>query len=348
MKTIVIDGEVLCEPKMDGIHRYMISILSRLDVLMEESDIEIHIIHRDSHVIQNIKFNNIKDVGLDCKKKKYRVKAIPDYIKSVNGIYCSMSNDIAFCKKSIFTIMDLIPLYKETKYPLKTSLRMRYYYHLMKKNGQRIVTISNESKKDIVNKLKINASKIEVISCGYEHINEICEDENIFIKYPGIKKGNYYYALGSQYPHKNYKWVTEVAKRNSDSMFVVAGKMTNIDTKLLPNNNNFIYVGYISDEESKALMKNAKAFIQPSFLEGFGLPPLEALAIGVPAIVSNASCLPEIFEDAVHYIDPYDYEINLDELLSKEVSSSEKILSKYKWDKAAKQWLGLFKEAAES
>ena len=75
MKTIVIDGEVLCEPKMDGIHRYMISILSRLDVLMEESDIEIHIIHRDSHVIQNIKFNNIKDVGLDCKKKKYRVKA---------------------------------------------------------------------------------------------------------------------------------------------------------------------------------------------------------------------------------------------------------------------------------
>jgi glycosyltransferase involved in cell wall biosynthesis len=70
---------------------------------------------------------------------------------------------------------------------------------------------------------------------------------------------------------------------------------------------------------------------------------MEALYLGTPAIVSSASCLPEIYGDTVHYIDPDDAKVNLDDLLKEPVESPEKLFEKYNWDKAARDWLNIFK-----
>ena len=81
-----------------------------------------------------------------------------------------------------------------------------------------------------------------------------------------------------------------------------------------------------------------KALIQPSIYEGFGLPPLEALAVGSEIIVSNRSSLPEIYRDTAYYIDPYSDGVNLDDLLKKQkVKNSDIVLSEYTWKKAAQQ-----------
>lgn len=345
MKTIVIDGEILCSDRMDGIHRFMIEILSRIDKLIVGSDINIQIIHSRGRDLKNIQLNNIKVVELDCKSRGMRYRAVPRYVKSVDGIYCSMSNDSICYKNSIITVMDLIPLSPLACYPLKSLLRMKLVYARMKKYGKKFVTISEASRDDMVNKLGIKKESITIVGTGYEHMNRIQDSDKVFENNISIKKGQYYYAVGNQYPYKNFEWVRQVAKRNPCEQFVVAGKVTNIDKPIDDSDSNIIYLGYISDEDNKALMKNAKAFIHPSKLEGFGIPPLEALSQGTKIIVARASCLPEIYGDTAHYIDPDNYDVNLEELMKEPVASAKQLLGKYSWDNVAKDWMTIFKEA---
>ena len=80
-------------------------------------------------------------------------------------------------------------------------------------------------------------------------------------------------------------------------------------------------LGYLSDEEVKAIYTKCKAFLLPTYFEGSGLPPLEALSCNAKVIVSNITSLPEIYEDCAYYIDPAKPDPNLAELLKKKVTS---------------------------
>ena len=136
----------------------------------------------------------------------------------------------------------------------------------------------------------------------------------------------------------------QAAKQNPNYYFVVTGNNYG-NSKTSFNLPNVIYTGYLSDERIKSLMKWAKAFIQPSFYEGFGIPPMEALSVGCPIIVANRSSLPEIYGKTAHYIDPYNYQsIDINEVLSSPVDDASDILQKYTWEKSAKQFYGILKE----
>ena len=102
---------------------------------------------------------------------------------------------------------------------------MKLVYARMKKYGRRFVTISETSKNDMVQKLGIKEKDITIVGTGYEHMNRIADSEEIFGKYPNIHKGKYYYAVGNQYPYKNFEWVRQAAKRNPDSQFVDLDKL---------------------------------------------------------------------------------------------------------------------------
>ena len=87
----------------------------------------------------------------------------------------------------------------------------------------------------------------------------------------------------------------------------------------------------------------------PSLYEGFAIPPLEALSVGVPIILSNTSCLPEIYGTAAHYIDPYDYQsIDLDAILRQSVTDANTVLQKYSWQKSAAAFLEIFRSIDNS
>ena len=100
---------------------------------------------------------------------------------------------------------------------------------------------------------------------------------------------------------------------------------------------NIIMCGYLSDAQVMALEMKAKAFIFPSYFEGFGLPPLEALSCGGKIIISNSSCLPEIYGNTAWYVDPDKPNVNLDELMKKPVEKPDSILERFTFMNTARK-----------
>jgi glycosyltransferase involved in cell wall biosynthesis len=92
-------------------------------------------------------------------------------------------------------------------------------------------------------------------------------------------------------------------------------------------------------------MERCKAFILPSYYEGFGLTPLEALSCGAPVIVARAASLPEIYGKTAHYIDPFNTNVDLDKLLEEPVESPGELLEKYSYDAAAEKVYELIRNA---
>ena len=131
-----------------------------------------------------------------------------------------------------------------------------------------------------------------------------------------------------------------MAKREIEKKFViVGGKPHTISNVNSQRADNIVYTGYVTDDELYSLYKNARGFIFPSLYEGFGLPPLEAIIMGVKCIaVSNISVFKEIYHRNVYYFDPlkpdlFDFEKMSEKKLSDDDVNYYKEL--YSWHKTA-------------
>ena len=343
-RKIVIDGSILSNVH-SGIHRFMIENLVELDKILEDGDVKVEIIYPRGLKIDIPKFENIKIKSLSYIPKCYRYIVLPLYLKFSRAVYCRMDNGSPVGKKNISCLHDLIPITKEGGYEESEVERYKNRYKLIAKNSQTIVTVSENSKNDICKYMKIPRERVKVVFNGWEHMQRICEDDKIFEKFPKLKNGDYVYALGNILPHKNFNWIKKVAEKNPNICFAIAGRMfqTGKEEEIVAK--NIIYLGRVTDEENKALMKNCKLFVHPAKHEGFGIPPLEALACGAKIAISSASCLPEIYGDCAAYFEPDDYDISIEQLLKQEVADKNKVLDKYSWKKSAQRWYDIFKDA---
>jgi glycosyltransferase involved in cell wall biosynthesis len=220
----------------------------------------------------------------------------------------------------------------------------RLQYRLIAKRAKRIVTVSNFSKNQIANTYSISPDKITVIYSSWNHFKTIPADYTIFNDYPTLSKP-FYFSLGSLSKRKNIKWIVEYAAAHPEAVFALSGEaLPTVKTEeLSAPPRNIILLGYLDDAKVKALMERCAAFLLPSYYEGFGLTPLEALSSGAPVIVANAASLPEIYGNTAHYIDPFNTDVNLDDLLKEPVEKPDVILEKYSYDTAAQQVYELIK-----
>lgn len=226
-----------------------------------------------------------------------------------------------------------------------------------------IITGSEFSKQEILDRLDFKEENVRVIYHGVRH--------DVFKKIDDIKLNfdlpeKFIFSVGSIEPRKNLIGLLGAYNNLEDKIkkeykLVIAG-FKGWENKeimqIIEKNKDFItYLGYISDEELAGVYNKASCFVYPSFYEGFGLPPLEAMACGTPVICSNVSSLPEVGGEAVVYCDPYSVEdiknkiesVLLDENLQKELSlKGLEQAQKFTWEKSAQEHIKIFNELLET
>ena len=358
---VLIDGDFLAN-KITGLERAGYELLSAMDELLVSTDaglntrIELavpeNVSAEYSELIQSLKRIRPFVSPRANKLLKNHYFWMLKHAVSGNQMIVSLVKPMTLKRESIIKIADVRYMEKDRdgnywdnkKFRFKASLATRMGIH----NAKYVVTVSEYSKSRIMYHFGVPEAKIKVIGEAWQHFERIQEDDAILQKYPQLKNKNYFFTVGTLAAHKNHKWIKNVAHRNKEHIFVICG---GIEPGLWKdgwsdnNGDNLIFTGRLSDGEMKALMRHAKAFLFPSFYEGFGMPPLEAMSVGTDCILSDIPVHREIYEDSVYYIDPYDANVDLDRIMDRslQVSKSD-VLSKYSWEKTAKEWLALLSE----
>ena len=340
----IINGRQLTG-NVGGVQRYLREILLELDKIIQKDEVSV-IVPKGSEAIPSYKNLKIIRYG-GFTVLLFENICLPWYLFTRKKLGINLCTVVPFLYPfGIVAIHDvMIRRYKEMDKAMKLLPRalLKLNYWVSTHFSQAIITVSQTSKNDICDFYHVNPQKISIIPNAWQHILRIQSDNQVFKKFSFLTEGNFYLALSANRWQKNFKWIIEVAKRNLDKQFAIVGENDQWQKNELLDSDNVHVLGYLSDSEIKALYKSCKAFLFPSICEGFGIPPLEALASGSKIIVSNTSCMPEIFEKSACYINPYDYDVNLDNFMSENIKEPVFVLNKFSWKDSAKKLLTLIR-----
>lgn len=196
--------------------------------------------------------------------------------------------------------------------PQNYSFAFRRWYSMMLSSvmhrARVIATVSRFSASELYRHFGKPFLSIEIIPEGGEHILRLPADPTVFERLD-LRGRRYVLAVGSQSLNKNFAAVLNAMSLIDDPDIVLVaagGGNTRIFTDSAVQHERLQRTGYVSDQQLRALYEGAACFVFPSFYEGFGLPPLEAMCCGCPVIVSDRASLPEVCADAALYCDPDD------------------------------------------
>lgn len=258
------------------------------------------------------------------------------------------------------TIHDLQAIHYPEYFSKARVAWMKINWRHTVKVADKVIAISEYVKKDIVKCLKANADKVVMIYDAIDLNVEEC-NETVELKKYGIEVGKYYYTVSSLLPHKNLKSIVfamaEIKKRNAEKMIPlvisgVGGASKSEILELAKKNNvegDIILTPFIDNEERNMLYKNCKVFLFPSIFEGFGMPPIEAMAMGVPVLTTKYTSLEEVTGGLLNYVDnpldPKEWADKLGDNLSiPEKKDTLKLLETYSTKRIAENYLQLFNE----
>jgi glycosyltransferase involved in cell wall biosynthesis len=267
---------------------------------------------------------------------------------------------------------DILPLYKRRNQSLLTIRIWFWYYEFITiysaLKADKIITVSENAKQEIVNILRIKGSKISVVYHGVDtHFKADTEkssgDRESIASYS--LNGDYILYVGAMAPHKNVENLILalylLKKRYSISLqLVIAGGshpnhisyLQSIADKLSVSG-QLKFLGYIPNRQLPSLYRQAKVFVILSLCESFGLPIIEAMACGCPVICSDVSSLPEIAGDAATLVDPEDplqvaeaikLILEKDKYRNSMINMGLSRAKEFSWERAASQTISIIEQ----
>lgn len=358
-----------------GIERHTFNLVEKLRGVVDEDDDLIFFLGYGGGVTSD--FQRVSEIYKKSGEEITRglqgiweQTVLPFKIKQydIDVYFCSRNYGIPFWSfnsvQFVLTIHDMIP----TRFPMEyDSSMMRRLIFLRKflssRMADEIVTVSQFSREDIASALKLDPDSIHVIHNGiadhffnYE-VSETFRSE-VFEKFN--LSSPYMLMTGSNKPSNNNSMIANlwprIRERNhrDNLQLLVTGDGWDQGTdQKVRKRDSVQFLGHVLDEELVLLMSEAELFLFPSLYEGFGLPPLEAMATGTPVVASSSSCLPEILGDAVLYAEPDDQDdwlgtidrVLKNESLREELSEKGEQRSKeFRWENAARQLYELFEK----
>jgi len=216
--------------------------------------------------------------------------------------------------KNYYTVHDIIPL----RLPYTTKDNKKFFHDMLLriiKSATKLVTVSEYSRQDILRYLPVSDDRVintyqdVYLSDAWTPDRERFSASQLQAQFNLISK-NYFIFVGAIEPKKNVARLLEAyLSANVEQKLVVVGPLAWKSEKeqvlLKQNPDKIIYLHYVSNDALNTLLRNARALVFPSLYEGFGLPVMEAMSVGLPVITSNVSSLPEIAGDAAYLVDPY-------------------------------------------
>lgn len=272
--------------------------------------------------------------------------------------------------KRVVTIHDLYHVSNESSLPWYQKV----YADIMIRRAlmsDKIITVSYFTKSEIIRSYKVDEKKIHVIHNGIDprrfNVKKTRSDSVV----PGefnITK-DYVLTVGNVKPHKNLSTLLKgfdlAVEQKPDIQLVIVGKQDgflnsdNLSSTLseMKHADKVVFTGFVPDDSLTSLYKGASLFVFPSLYEGFGLPPLEAQACGIPVLVSDIESLREVCSDSAHYFDPKSVEdlsesiirlLNLEgNLKNKMIHLGIENVRKFTWDNSRQKHQALFESLIE-
>lgn len=284
------------------------------------------------------------------------------YLKKLNADlmhFCMPQQPINYKGKKVTTFHDLtlINTYNSDKNWLVYHAKQmvgKYAFKKIATTNDYIITPTKFTKKELQEFVEVPEEKISVIY-------EASDVATIAPKKYQLPFKKYIMYVGQQSDYKNIKRLGDAHQillaKYPDLGLVLVGKK---NTSALANEKyfndrkykNILFTDFVKDPQLSWLYTHAEAYIFPSLMEGFGLPGLEAMSYGTPVVSSNATCLPEVYEQAAHYFNPTDTSdiaeaidqvLSNDKLRTRLSKAGYKQIKKYSWKKMAKETHSIYK-----
>jgi glycosyltransferase involved in cell wall biosynthesis len=270
-------------------------------------------------------------------------------------------------KKRVVTIHDVFHLHYYSSLSLFQKIYASIVFRFAVALSNKIITVSKFSQQELLKYLKFSTDKIKVIYNAIEPkvFHKTADASgNLMLSELGIVKDRYILCVGNIKSHKNIKVVLETIKQNlisADIKLVLVGKIDGLitsDNQLLQEiarspqlKERIIFTNYIETNDLIRLYSSAMIFIFPSLYEGFGIPPLEAMACECPVIASDIPVVREICGDAVLYFnptEPNDLAFKIQQLMNDEslrkhmITIGIKRVSQFTWLESVQSHLSVF------
>lgn len=379
MNNIAIDARFI-DPKTMGVGRYSFELIKNLGLILKENE---ELNKFDFHIfLPKRKFALLEDLNLPremglveasepwyswSEQVAFRRKILSHGPNLVH--FLQFNHPIFFPMPYILTVHDLtLHFFSGRTDSLLKTLAFKMTLKDGVKRAKKIITASEATKKDLVKYYGADPKKITVIYHGADSSEQsgsapleafksldkigVAEPYFLYVGQQRIHKNTDGLVAGfdifkNKYPEaKNYKLILAGKKDEKAIWLAKALYKSNFQKDI-------VLTDFVSTLELKALYTHAKGFIFPSLMEGFGIPPLEAMQNGVPVAASSTSCMPEVLGEAVIYFDPLKSEeiaLAMHRLATEEALRADLIAkghvqaAKYSWKIAAEETLKVYEE----